>query len=439
MPFFVTTAPNNITGLEIEGANCNRVEFKGKKQITAFSVQGEFIAYASPDSTYAVTKKLFDSAKKEIMIGIYDFSADYIKELLLNAMERGVEVTLMLDAGLQEEKDLLEELAEFGCITVPAPACSNTNKDARYFPNCHEKFVIIDSQWVMVQSGNYSKNSIPFNEEDGGDTEHFKKGNRDMGVAIKSKELATFFKKVLKSDIKLVTDVISPESLKITVKAVPQLVELVPEELPTQLFKSKTFKPKKAIEVMPVLTPDNYLPEVIKLLKSAKKSILIENQYIKSDHEGVSDLLEAIRLAIEENNDLDVRIVLGKIFNYDEVPNEKINLKNIKDKYGLVLKDNIRYINTKQFVHCHNKLIIVDDKVAVISSQNWSRTAVGTNREAGLILYYPEIAKYYASIFESDWESAISTLPKKKKNTIEPESLKSGNYTEVSLGDYEEV
>ena len=42
-------------------------------------VSGKIMAYASPDSTYAVTKKLLDSAQRSIVIGIYDFRADYMK------------------------------------------------------------------------------------------------------------------------------------------------------------------------------------------------------------------------------------------------------------------------------------------------------------------------------------------------------------------------
>ena len=60
-------------------------------------VSGQIMAYASPDSTYAVTKKLIDSAQRSIVIGIYDFSADYMKDALKQAMRRGVTVSLMLD------------------------------------------------------------------------------------------------------------------------------------------------------------------------------------------------------------------------------------------------------------------------------------------------------------------------------------------------------
>ena len=38
------------------------------KKIPSFNVSSDLIAYASPDSTYAVTKHLLDSAKKSVLI-----------------------------------------------------------------------------------------------------------------------------------------------------------------------------------------------------------------------------------------------------------------------------------------------------------------------------------------------------------------------------------
>jgi phosphatidylserine/phosphatidylglycerophosphate/cardiolipin synthase-like enzyme len=437
MPFFVTNADAPLAALP-EAFDCDRKPYKKITSVEPFAVDGEIIAYASPDSTYAVTRRLFDKAQKEIMIGIYDFSADYMKELLLNAMERGVKTTLMLDVNNPAEEKLFSELKQFGCRTVVAPSCSN--KEVSYFPNCHEKFVIIDDEWVLVQSGNYSKNSIPFNEKDGGDPQHFKTGNRDMGVAIQSKPLAAFFKKVLKRDIKLVTDVVSPEEMRTAARDIPLMVDFVPEAIPSMLFKSKTFRPATPIEVQPVLTPDNYLDEVIDLLASAQKSIYIENQYIRSKQDEVARLLEAIVTARENNPDLDVRIVLGKIFNAGDVPKEKENIDNLKAQFGLALGKNIRYIDIKRFVHCHNKLVIVDGKTTLISSQNWSNTAVSLNREAGVIIYNAPIARYYSGIFESDWNTGLKSIPVPgQQDGIRPEALAAGNFTEVSVADYEEV
>jgi phosphatidylserine/phosphatidylglycerophosphate/cardiolipin synthase-like enzyme len=176
-----------------------------------------------------------------------------------------------------------------------------------------------------------------------------------------------------------------------------------------------------------------------KFLESAKKTILIENQYIRSSQANVSKLLESIKKAVKNNPNLDVRIILGKLFDAKDVEKEKENIKNIKKEFNLSLGKNIRYIDTTRFVHCHNKLIVVDNKAVLISSQNWSDTAVDTNREAGVLIEYPEIAKYYAAIFESDWSTAQTKIPKVGKATASPEAVAKGNFIRVSPADYQEV
>ena len=425
--------------LEIVGRRCKLKKYNKLKNISSFDISGEFIAYASPDSTYAVTRQMIDQAKKEIIIGIYDFTAKYMKDLILNAMNRGVKVSLMLDIDSPAENEIFKDLAKFGCTTVEAPSCAS--KIVSYFPSSHEKVIVIDGTWSLVQSGNYSNNSIPFNEKDGGDPKHFVKGNRDMGVAINSKPLADFFKKLLKRDMKLELDAERLEAVagEKTLDQLPALVEAVPKLIPVKLFPSKSFKPTKKVSVTPVLTPDNYMDTVIDLLESATKSIYIENQYIRSTQAEVSRLLEAIKTAKTNKPGLDVRIVLGKLFGPKDFDKEVINIANIKEKFQLVLSKNIRYIDTKRFVHCHNKIIIVDEKRVLVSSQNWSDTGVGTNREAGILMEFPEIAKYYSQIFESDWSTALTKIPKPAKATVTPEAVRKGNFVEVVAADYQEV
>jgi phosphatidylserine/phosphatidylglycerophosphate/cardiolipin synthase-like enzyme len=443
-PFLVSeeAAAESLGGvgsLELVPRNCALKDYKKIKKVPAFEITGEFIAYASPDSTYAVTRKLLDAAKKEIVIGIYDFSAGYMKDILLNAMQRGVKVSLMLDIDGKVEEDLFKELAKFGCKAVPAPSCAS--KVVSYFPSSHEKVIVIDGTWVLVQSGNYSKNSIPFNEKDGGDPHKFVTGNRDMGVAIHSQPLATFFAKVLNGDMKLELDAAAAEAAarQIRRKPEPDLVEAVPELLPPKLFPSKSFKPQTAISVTPVLTPDNYMQVIPGFLESAKKSIYIEQQYIRGEHADVIKLLAAIKAARDNHPDLDVRIILGKLFDDKDFQQEKQNIANLKKSFGLKLGENIRYIDLKRFVHCHNKLIVVDGEAVLVSSQNWSRTGVGNNREAGVLVRYPDIARYYSKIFESDWSTALKTIPKPKAGAITPEALAKGNFVEVRAADYREV
>src|SRR5215203_1307896 len=144
----------------------------------AIRVTGEMIAYASPESTYAVTRRLFEEARRSILIGIYDFTADHIKTLLLAAMQRGVQVTLMLDLdGRVGERPLFDDLKRFGAEAVPAPSCALPVSARRFFSSSHEKVIVVDDEWTLVQSGNYSDNSIPLNEADGGDPDRFVAGN----------------------------------------------------------------------------------------------------------------------------------------------------------------------------------------------------------------------------------------------------------------------
>jgi phosphatidylserine/phosphatidylglycerophosphate/cardiolipin synthase-like enzyme len=60
---------------------------------------------------------------------------------------------------------------------------------------------------------------------------------------------------------------------------------------------------------------------------------------------------------------------------------------------------------------CHNKTIIVDDKVVLFGSHNWSNEGVSTNRDASLIFYDKEIAAYLAEVYDYDWERLAAAKP----------------------------
>ena len=56
----------------------------------------------------------------------------------------------------------------------------------------------------------------------------------------------------------------------------------------------------------------------------------------------------------------------------------------------------------------HNKGVVVDSSVVMLSSQNWSGDGVLHNRDAGLVVYDEEAAKYYEEIFIHDWKYLAS-------------------------------
>ena len=429
------------TAFSPEGFGTCALEDYEKIPVPSFHIASEFICYASPDSTYAVTKRLMDHAQHSILIGIYDFTAGYMSELLKKAMQRGVEVSLMLDLdGRTGETPLFEDLVAHGCQGVSAPSCASEH--VHYFGNCHEKVIVIDSAWVLVQSGNYSHSSIPQNEVDGGARSDFIPGNRDMGIAIHSKPLAAFFSKILRNDMKLTLEAMGGEAApgEDTTRAAVTVMEAAPSQPPTTLFRSKTVTPSAAVRVTPVLSPDNYMQVIPDLLRSATKSLYIEQQYIRSGQPHIQTLLAAIRDVVAAHADLEVRIILAPPKFADDFTKMERTLKDLRNDFNLRMGTHIRWLNPKHFVHCHNKLIIVDKQRVLVSSQNWSDMAVSRNREAGVLIHHAPIARYYAKIFTSDWETGLTKIRRgPSPELFAPESLPTGKVVPLNWGDYTEV
>lgn len=424
---------------EMVGRNCRLKHYKPIK-VPTFSLKGPFIAFASPDSTYAVTKQLLDDAKRSILIGIYDFTAGYIKELLLRAMRRGVKISLMLDLDNRSgETEVFEDMVKHGCKGVPAPSCASDR--VHYFASSHEKVIVIDNNWSLVQSGNWTENSIPQNERDGADRKDFVPGNRDMGLAVESRELASFFTRVLRADMKLELDAEGTEAVGGGMADLEPIeaLQAAPSQPPIKLFPSKRFSPGKAIRVTPILSPDNYMEIIPGLLETAERSIDIEEQYIRGQQPHIQRLLGSIQKAVEERPKLKVRVILASPFPGARFKKEAAAIIGLKD-FGLRMGTNVRILNPKHFVHCHNKLIIVDNSTVLISSQNWSDFAVTKNREAGLLVEYPDLARYYAAIFETDWDTGKKSVGRAQAPELfRPEALSTGKTVPLRWGDYAEV
>src|SRR5690349_21680300 len=206
---------------ELVGRTCRLTPYHSPGDPSPIHITTELVAYASPDSTWAVTKRLLDGAQHSILVGIYDFKADYVLQTLKDALGRGVTVTMMLDLdGRTGEREQFDELATAGATCVPAPSCASDR--ARYFASSHEKVIVIDDTWTMVQSGNWTDHSIPRNDVDGGDLASWVTGNRDMGVAVRSPALAKAFSKVLRADIALEEDAPAPQAAGGGMAGVPE-------------------------------------------------------------------------------------------------------------------------------------------------------------------------------------------------------------------------
>jgi phosphatidylserine/phosphatidylglycerophosphate/cardiolipin synthase-like enzyme len=68
----------------------------------------------------------------------------------------------------------------------------------------------------------------------------------------------------------------------------------------------------------------------------------------------------------------------------------------------------------RQTSKVHNKGILIDGKIAVVGSNNWSSDGTQYNRDASLIFFSRPITQFFTEVFLFDWDNlstAISTTP----------------------------
>ncbi|MBN1446256.1 MAG: phospholipase [Candidatus Omnitrophica bacterium] len=58
----------------------------------------------------------------------------------------------------------------------------------------------------------------------------------------------------------------------------------------------------------------------------------------------------------------------------------------------------------------HAKLLVIDEKIVVIGSANWSYSAMAKNNEASVIIESPELADFYIKYFEETRKTCPSSL-----------------------------
>jgi len=162
-------------------------------------------------------------------------------------------------------------------------------------------------------------------------------------------------------------------------------------KVPKQFFAPTTIKARMLIQ--PLLTPDNYAPAILALIKSATKTLYIQVPYItpssKPDGVTLTSLIEAIAQQIWAG--VDVRLILSsfvKLPGLELLQTAGLTPRNIK------IQDNL-----------HNKGFIVDSSVVAIGSQNWSPSGVTLNRDATLIIHNAQAAQYWEQIFLHDWNN----------------------------------
>lgn len=146
-----------------------------------------------------------------------------------------------------------------------------------------------------------------------------------------------------------------------------------------------------------------YFPAVRKLIREAKESIHIvmymatytPNKPNSPSNQLLEELVAAHKKGVK------VRVVLDqeKLYSDKNHYNDPV--------YFFLKSSGIRVDYEELYTRTHPKLIIIDGKITVIGSHNWSDSAFKKNRETSVVIKSPEISREYI-----EWFNRITVYPR---------------------------
>jgi V8-like Glu-specific endopeptidase len=379
------------------------------------------ICHVSPDAGWPQLRAFLEATKHRLTVGMYDFTAPHIVEGVKAAVRPGSRrFNLVIQHGSAIEgevkaDDIPDEkvVAQFARLLKGRfkQAWASVTGPNRLFASAyHIKVAVRDGTAFWLSSGNWQSSNQPDADPLDGDdasAELLRKHNREWHAIVTNTALAGQFERFLLYDLEQ-AEAVEEEA----VAAMPMI--LLPEayltaEVAVTEAVPRFFRPlivNRRVRVQPLLTPDNFQEQVLTLVQGARERICFQNQSLNLLAEGKNDerfeeLVAALR--DKQRAGLDVRLIIRGDFNPRPV------LEKLQD-FGFDM-DRVKVQNG-----CHTKGIVIDSDRVVLGSHNWTNQGTLVNRDASLIFFDPEIARYYEQIFEYDWtnrarKKVIEELP----------------------------
>jgi phosphatidylserine/phosphatidylglycerophosphate/cardiolipin synthase-like enzyme len=288
--------------------------------------------------------KAIDSARLTVDVAIYSLSLNSIRDALIRAHDRGVQVRMVMESENLDRSDP-QKIKDAGI-----PILGDRREGLM-----HDKFVVIDNSEVWLGSMNFT------------DSGAYADNNNLM--RIRSVKMAENYTKEF-------------EEMFVDDKFGPDIV-------------AETPNPRVIIDGTPIdvyFSPDDHVQDsIIELINNAEVSIYFMAFSFTSDPIG-----NAIRVSAKEG------VVVAGVMETDQV---KSNIGTEFDPFSQAGLDVFRDGNEGLM---HHKVMIIDESIVILGSYNFTNSAETKNDENLLVIYNEDIAAQFMDEFQRVYTQAQS-------------------------------
>jgi cardiolipin synthase len=359
-------------------------------------------AFVSPDCSLEVVLDRVASAESEILLCSYEIQSPSLCSHLLDALDRGVSVEILVDGSPVGGMSVAEVAALSALTTAGADArvMSGTLREGvvRHSSALHSKYMVIDAEEAIVLSENFVRDGLPVDRIF---------GNRGWGIAVRSPELAEHLANVFRCDSRCDRPDISRwvEDERFD----PRLSAPVAEGsrhlqgcLPPLVCSSGA---TVTLHVSPDSSTDRpFLCDLMGhandiVVQQLQADMMWDTRWSESDVMSplLSKLLDRLR------DGASCRMLLDSSW-YNIVRNEGVMTAMTAVACADGLDGTFRMLSERSPISLlHNKGVVLDGEVTVVSSNNWVYASFARNRELAVVVESDEAGEYFSTAFCLDW------------------------------------
>lgn len=283
-----------------------------------------------------------DSAKLSVDVAIYSLSLNSVRDALINAYQRGVQVRMVMESDNLDRTDP-QILKDAGI-----PILGDRREGLM-----HNKFVVIDNSEVWTGGMNFT---------DSGTYE-----DNNVMIRIRSVKMAENYTK--------------------------EFNEMFNDDKFGDNVLAETPNPRVTIDNIPIDTyfspDDGVQPILVDILNTANESIYFMAFSFTADSIG-----NAIRERARQG------VTVAGVMDAEQIKS------NVGTEFDAFRQAGLNVLQDGNAGQMHHKIIIIDESIVIVGSYNFTNAAETRNDENLVVIYNEEIAKLFVAEFQRVYEQA---------------------------------